>query len=86
MSSILAPVIVFPIQIGLLYYYLGIAGMAGVVITILNSVFLFYLSKVFKIYWRDTAIYADKRSSLVSDIISGIKTLKFYNWEKYYTE
>ena len=62
-------VIIAPVCVGLLYFYLGLAGLAGALISFITFFTIIYFSRLFKLYWKDSTIHSDKRATLVNDII-----------------
>ena len=79
-----------PLQIILciimLWSYLGIASLAGLATMITIVPINVYLSNKQKIYLTKKLKYQDSRIKLTSEILSGIKVLKFYAWEQSFHE
>ena len=63
-----------------LWYYLGLAGLFGIFISLFVLVLQLLLSILHNTLWKQSSSLADKRTTLVNDIIEGIKVLKYYNW------
>ena len=68
------------------YLYLGISGLIGLGTSLaLIPLQIFLIQSVGK-SWTQTSVYTDQRTSIVSDMIEGMKLLKFYYWEKAFKE
>ncbi|KAK5781076.1 ATP-binding cassette glutathione S-conjugate transporter YCF1 PWA37_001997 [Arxiozyma heterogenica] len=65
---------------------LGPSMWIGVVILVIMIPFNSYLVKIQKKLQKTQMIYKDKRTSVISEILNNIKSLKLYAWEKPYKE
>ena len=65
----------------ILWVYLGVPGIIGIGFCILILFVQILFSPLHKKVWRKSSRETDLRTGMVNDIISGIKTLKIYNWE-----
>ena len=74
------------ISIFMLWRYLGIASLTGLATMIMIIPINVYLSNKQKIYLTKKLKYQDSRIRLTSEILGGIKILKFYAWEKYFQD
>ncbi|CEP13205.1 hypothetical protein [Parasitella parasitica] len=76
----------FPIQITIciwsLYKLLGNASLWGVLIICLSQPVTFALSKHFQRMQRAAMKCTDKRISLMNELLSAIRIIKFFAWEK----
>jgi len=65
-----------------LWWYLGVSGLVGLGVSLLNLPMQIIFSVMFNRIWTRFSNATDERVSLVTDIIEGIKILKLYAWEK----
>ena len=49
---------------------------------VVQLVFVVYLAKRVSVYRMRTALKTDKRVKLMNEIITGVKVIKMYSWEK----
>ncbi|RWS23903.1 multidrug resistance-associated protein 4-like protein [Leptotrombidium deliense] len=81
---------VAPIQtiiiIVILWQYLGIASLVGIVILTFFVPFQAFMGKLFSIVRGKIATSTDERIRLMSEIIGGMKVIKMYAWEKPFAE
>eukprot|EP00052_Salpingoeca_macrocollata_P020832 m.175998 g.175998 ORF g.175998 m.175998 type:complete len:1316 (-) comp21374_c0_seq1:121-4068(-) len=79
-------VVIVPIQLGLVIYLIwrlvGYSAFIGVGVYILLSPIQILLSRLFTKMRGKTAAQTDERVKLMSEVISGIKIIKMYAWEK----
>ncbi|XP_074657445.1 ATP-binding cassette subfamily C member 4-like [Tubulanus polymorphus] len=75
-----------PIQavtvLALLWYNLGPSCLAGFAVLILLVPLQSYMGKLFAMLRRKTAVQTDERVRIMSEIISGMRVIKMYCWEK----
>ncbi|KAK3702318.1 hypothetical protein RRG08_008706 [Elysia crispata] len=75
-----------PIQviIGLVYlwYRFGLAVLSSLILVVLLMPLQFFMGDVFSKLRRKTAVHTDKRVKVMNEIISGIRIIKLYCWEK----
>ena len=80
-TGIPVAVIVISCASAILWIYLGIPGIIGVAFCLLIFFIQLLFSPLHKKIWKKTSDVTDKRTGIVNDLISGIRTLKLYNWE-----
>lgn len=73
-------------SVGFLSYTLGISGIIGILTIILHLPITYLLAKFIAKYRFKSILLADYRLSLISDLIQGIKIIKFYGWESPYLD
>uniref|UniRef100_A0A8D1I660 Multidrug resistance-associated protein 4 n=1 Tax=Sus scrofa TaxID=9823 RepID=A0A8D1I660_PIG len=66
----------------LLWMEVGISCFAGMVVLILLLLLQSCIGKLFSSLRSETAAYTDDRIRTVSEVITGIRTVKMYTWEK----
>ncbi|CAH1105167.1 unnamed protein product [Psylliodes chrysocephalus] len=66
----------------MLYFYVGPSGLVGCMFMLSFIPFQMYMAKLTSQYRLKTAIRTDERVRLMNEIISGIKVIKMYTWEK----
>uniref|UniRef100_A0A8D0RJ96 Multidrug resistance-associated protein 4 n=1 Tax=Sus scrofa TaxID=9823 RepID=A0A8D0RJ96_PIG len=66
----------------LLWMEVGISCLAGMAVLILLLLLQSCIGKLFSSLWSETAAYTDDRIRTVSEVITGIRTVKMYTWEK----
>uniref|UniRef100_A0A8D1GHM6 Cystic fibrosis transmembrane conductance regulator n=1 Tax=Sus scrofa TaxID=9823 RepID=A0A8D1GHM6_PIG len=66
----------------LLWMEVGISCLAGMAVLILLLLLQSCIGKLFSLLWSKTAAYTDVRIRTVSEVITGIRTVKMYTWEK----
>ncbi|KAI7897860.1 uncharacterized protein BX663DRAFT_276584 [Cokeromyces recurvatus] len=80
----------FPIQVGIciwsLYRLLGFASFWGVLIIGLSQPLTFALSRRFQRLQHDAMSCTDKRISLMNELLSAIRIVKFFAWETEFRE
>ncbi|KAJ3620809.1 hypothetical protein MTP99_004726 [Tenebrio molitor] len=69
-----------------LYYVFGYTALVGIGVVIVYFLVLLYLVKKKKATRRLMATKTDYRIRLMNDIVSGIKVIKTYTWEKPFSE
>ncbi|XP_063925187.1 probable multidrug resistance-associated protein lethal(2)03659 isoform X2 [Zophobas morio] len=67
---------------GLIYWMLGATAIIGIVILLAFIPVQVYLAKRMSVYRLRTAIKTDQRVKLMNEIITGVKVIKMYSWEK----
>ncbi|KAI9496002.1 hypothetical protein BDB00DRAFT_811355 [Zychaea mexicana] len=76
----------YPIQIVIsiycLYELLGAAPLYGVLVMIFTQPITFYVSKRFETLQKDLMAATDKRLKIVNEMLSAIRIIKFFAWEK----
>ncbi|XP_035217642.1 multidrug resistance-associated protein 4-like isoform X2 [Stegodyphus dumicola] len=74
-----------PIQtaiiIGVLWYHIGYASLAGISVLLLYIPFQGLMGKLFSKLRLKTAVLTDERIRLMNEIISGMRVIKMYGWE-----
>ena len=68
----------------ILWIYLGFPGIIGVGFCLLIFFVQLLFLPLYNRLWKKTSDITDKRTGIVNDIISGIRTLKIYNWENHF--
>uniref|UniRef100_A0A5G2R7R0 Uncharacterized protein n=1 Tax=Sus scrofa TaxID=9823 RepID=A0A5G2R7R0_PIG len=66
----------------LLWMEVGISCLAGMAVLILLLLLQSCIGKLFSLLWSKTAAYTDVRIRTMSEVITGIRTVKMYTWEK----
>ncbi|KAJ3652249.1 hypothetical protein Zmor_018230 [Zophobas morio] len=66
----------------LTYWMLGATAIIGIAILLGFIPVQFYLAKRVSVYRLRTALKTDKRVKLMNEIITGVKVIKMYSWEK----
>ena len=77
--AIPAAVILILCDTVILWIYLGFPGIIGVGLCLLIFFVVLIFSPLHKRVWKETSDITDKRTGMMNDIISGIRTLKIYN-------
>lgn len=77
----LAPVELLIVMV-LMYFYVGVSGIAGILFLIAFIPFQMWLGKKTSVFRLNTALKTDERIRLMNEIISGIQVIKMYTWEK----
>ncbi|KAJ3652255.1 hypothetical protein Zmor_018236 [Zophobas morio] len=67
---------------GLTYWMLGATAIIGIAILLGFIPVQVYLAKRVSVYRLRTALKTDKRVKLMNEIITGVKVIKMYSWEK----
>uniref|UniRef100_A0A8W4FEZ1 Multidrug resistance-associated protein 4 n=1 Tax=Sus scrofa TaxID=9823 RepID=A0A8W4FEZ1_PIG len=70
----------------LLWMEVGISCLAGMAVLILLLLLQSCIGKLFSSLWSKTAAYTDDRIRTVSEVITGIRTVKMYTWEKSFAD
>ncbi|CAD5115494.1 DgyrCDS4463 [Dimorphilus gyrociliatus] len=65
-----------------LYWHMGIYVTLGTLIILVLSLIQFYFAKTLAKYRKLQYIYMDKRTSVISELLSGMRLVKMYCWEK----
>ncbi|GFS19518.1 multidrug resistance-associated protein 4 [Elysia marginata] len=65
-----------------LWYKLGPAAMAALSLVMLLMPMHFLFGRLYSRHRQKTAVHTDKRMKVMSEIISGIRIIKLYCWEK----
>ena len=85
LGHIMIYILIAPIQSVIVMYimwgYLGIASVGGLVILFLFIPFQGVMGRLFNIFRRKTTNITDKRIKLMGEIISAMKLIKVYCWE-----
>uniref|UniRef100_A0A8C4X1U4 Cystic fibrosis transmembrane conductance regulator n=1 Tax=Eptatretus burgeri TaxID=7764 RepID=A0A8C4X1U4_EPTBU len=68
--------------VGLLWQEVGIACLAGISVLVILMPMQTLIGSVFSRYRRKTAIFTDNRIRTMSEVISGMRIIKMYTWEK----
>ncbi|XP_038072640.1 multidrug resistance-associated protein 7-like [Patiria miniata] len=68
----------------LLYQQLGLAFLTGVVFTVLLTAITKWLSTRMYRYYGEMMKHKDSRIKVMSEILHGIRVIKFYAWEKHF--
>ena len=80
----------FPVQIVIciwsLYELLGVASLWGVLVMFLAQPFTFYLSKKSQKVQQLTMACSDARIQLMDELLSAIRIIKFFAWEKQFRQ
>ncbi|GFN81851.1 cystic fibrosis transmembrane conductance regulator [Plakobranchus ocellatus] len=75
-----------PIQalaaLGILWHEVGPSVLAGLAVLVLLMPTQIIMGKIFSKLRRKTAIHTDKRVKVMNEIISGMRIIKMYCWEK----
>ena len=71
-----------PLSVGILYYYLGWAGIVGYCIILVHFVLIALISRATVKFRKETVKFSDSRMKMISNLIEGIKVVKLYGWEK----
>ncbi|XP_057563457.1 ATP-binding cassette sub-family C member 4-like [Hippopotamus amphibius kiboko] len=66
----------------LLWMEIGISCLAGMVVLIILLLLQSCIGKLFSSLWNKTAAFTDDRIRTLSEVITGIRTIKMYAWEK----
>ncbi|XP_022081531.1 multidrug resistance-associated protein 7-like [Acanthaster planci] len=69
----------------LLYQQLGLAFLTGVGFTLLLIAMTKWLTVKIQKYFEDLMRHKDSRIKVMSEILYGIRVIKFYAWEKHFT-
>ena len=69
-----------------LYQIIGLSTIAGVLVIFLSNPLNYCITKIVAKYNRQMMKYKDKRTKLISEVISGIKIIKMYTWEGSYVQ
>ncbi|PPR03716.1 hypothetical protein CVT24_007391 [Panaeolus cyanescens] len=81
---------VSPIQlaigIGLLINNLGVSALVGLGVLLLGFPIQFVLVKVMFTQRKKGVQYTDKRVRLATEVLQGIRLIKYYAWESFYTQ
>ncbi|KAK3096011.1 hypothetical protein FSP39_021917 [Pinctada imbricata] len=70
----------------ILWYELGPATLAGFAVLLLLVPVQSWMGKLFSKLRRKTAVHTDERVKIMNEIISGIRVIKMYCWEKPFGE
>ncbi|XP_020506427.1 LOW QUALITY PROTEIN: ATP-binding cassette sub-family C member 4 [Labrus bergylta] len=65
-----------------LWYEIGPSCLAGVAIIVLMLPLQIWLGKLFGIFRSKTAVLTDNRIRIMNEVVSGIRIIKMYAWEK----
>lgn len=76
-----APLQIF-IGFYLLYRQLGYAVFVGAIVIVLMMLFHYYLSNFRNKFFSGEMKLKDQRVKLINEILTGMKVIKFYGWEK----
>ncbi|GAA5802280.1 hypothetical protein HPULCUR_007743 [Helicostylum pulchrum] len=80
----------FPVQISIfiwsLYNLLGHASLWGVLIIYISQPFIYWLSRRFQKFQREAMACTDKRIRLMDELLSAIRIIKFFVWEKQFKD
>lgn len=86
LGHVMIYIVIAPLQSIIVMYimwqYLGIASMGGLVILFLFIPFQGLMGRLFNLFRRKTTLITDKRIKLMGEIISAMKLIKVYCWEK----
>lgn len=76
----------YPVQIGIsiwcLYELLGMAALWGVLVMVLTQPLTFFVSQKFEKKHNEVMTATDKRIKTVNELLSAIRVVKFFAWEK----
>ena len=72
------------LSLAITYYYLGISSLAGFVILILFVPFQMFMGRLFSRFRRNTTEITDKRINLMGELVSAMKLIKVYCWERHF--
>lgn len=72
------------VAVGILWYYIGYAGIVGVGIIVAHLIIIIFLGKVVMTIRLKIGKITDSRVKMITNLIEGIKLVKLYTWEKPY--
>ncbi|GAA6230797.1 multidrug resistance-associated protein 7-like [Lates japonicus] len=76
----------FSITLYLLYLQVGVAFLGGLVVALLLVPFNKFLASRILSNNKDMLRHKDSRVKLMTEILFGIRVIKFYNWESHFTQ
>lgn len=72
--------------VGLMYFYLGIAGIIGICTIIISLPLQIVLSKLVSSIRRKVFENTNERINVIQNVIEGMKIVKIYGWENAYSD
>ncbi|KAJ6220572.1 hypothetical protein RDWZM_006384 [Blomia tropicalis] len=84
--SIIVSVVQTTLIMIILWQHLGWACLSGIAVLILFVPFQGLMGRMFQAIRRKTSLLTDNRIRLMNEIITGIKVIKMYTWEKPFVE
>ncbi|XP_057563173.1 LOW QUALITY PROTEIN: ATP-binding cassette sub-family C member 4-like [Hippopotamus amphibius kiboko] len=70
----------------LLWMEIGISCLAGMAVLVFILLLQSCIGKLFSSLWRKTEAFTDDRIRTMSEVITGIRTIKMYAWEKSFVD
>ncbi|XP_057563261.1 ATP-binding cassette sub-family C member 4-like [Hippopotamus amphibius kiboko] len=70
----------------LLWMETGISCLAGMAVLMILLLLQSYIGKLFSSLWSKTAAFTDNRIRTLSEVITGIRMIKMYAWEKSFAD
>lgn len=81
-------IVCFPIpviiSVVLLLVYLGVTALAGIGLFLISLVICVLITQVLFTYRKKVTVYTDRRVSLMREVLSHIRVIKYYAWEYAY--
>ncbi|XP_033832984.1 ATP-binding cassette sub-family C member 4-like isoform X1 [Periophthalmus magnuspinnatus] len=68
--------------LALLWYEIGLSCLAGVTIVVLMLPLQTWFGKLFGLFRSKSVIFTDNRIRIMNEVVSGIRIIKMYAWEK----